>query len=169
MVKNIGFLSCFILLSLMLVACQNKVNHVFNDSTASLQINKSINTKHYSTSDGRDLFYTYPFEFSDLDETEVLSSIIVKLSYEKGCIYLDYGPYKASPLLPYGVSSWDENNKTLKYFNATYRVGDTIETGGYLFPESEGNGYTTDGFKTTPSSVCKLNNIIVLHGLPVLK
>ena len=162
------YIPALFLIPLILSGCQTIPLPIPNERNLEQGTKNLENLVHYSTNSGFNLFYTYPFEFSDLEKPDVLSGVIVKLGYENNCIYFQYGPHKAVPLLPYGVSSWDEKNHTLKYFNAIYKVGDTIKSGGAIFPKSEINGYTSNGFKTTPSETCDLQKILVLHGLPEL-
>ena len=151
---------------LLLTACQTTLEADPTSVTFSNEAQSLKPLVHYATSSGTDLFYTYPFKFSDLEEIEILENVKVQLKYEEGCIYFQYGPHKAIPLLPYGVSSWDNNNKTLKYFNVVYKVGDTIDSGGTMTSKENPNGYVSNGFKTNPSNKCDLEKMLVLFGLP---
>ena len=100
-------------LAVLLTACQ---------STSLSQPDLSQTTKaeqhsepliHYPSWSSESLFYTYPFEFSDLDKIDVMDEVNVRLAYEEGCVYLYYGPNKTIPFLPNGQASWDDKNKTL--------------------------------------------------------
>ena len=121
---------------------------------------------HYRTSGNESLFYTYPFEFSDLDKSDVMDEVNVRLAYEEGCVYLYYGPYKTIPFLPNGQASWADKNKRLKYFNIVYKVGDIIESGGYKLRPSDQERYAKEGFVNQASSRCDVKEMMRLSGLP---
>lgn len=159
-------LYAFMFLPLGLAACQTTLEPDPAPTTVVKKIQDQKPLVHYPTNSGTNLFYTYPFKLSDLEKVEVLENVKVQLNYDEGCIYFQYGRHKAVPLLPYGVSSWDENNKTLKYFNAIYKVGDTIDGSGTLTSKANPNGYVSNGFRTTPSDKCDLEKMLVLFGLP---
>ena len=102
-------------LAMLLTACQN-LSAPQPDLSQTIKIEQhSEPLIHYRTSGNESLFYTYPFEFSDLDKSDVMNEVNVRLAYEEGCVYLYYGPYKTIPVLPNGQASWDDKNKTLKY------------------------------------------------------
>lgn len=160
-IRNVSIFFCVLLTACQVITSPSKDMKVAKDYSQS-----TMPLVHYSSTSGQGLFYTYPFNFSDLNESEILQGVNVQLKYENECIYFQYGPHKAVPLLPYGVSSWDKKNQTLKYFNVIYQVGDTISAGGTLTSKDNPNGYILKGLKTTPSDKCNLDKILVLFGLP---
>lgn len=119
--------------------------------------------RHNFTSRGESLFYTYPFEYSDLGEVGLLSGISRILTVEDGCLYLLDGNEKTLPIFPAGTT-WDKDNQTLKYFNKIYQVGDTIHAGGFslnLQQEKESKKYLT---KATIG--CEVSKMTWVQGLP---
>lgn len=153
-------------LAMILVACQST-------SLPQPDLSQTIKVKqhsepliHYRTSGHESLFYTYAFEFSDLDKIDVMDQVNVRIAYEEGCVYLYYGPYKTIPFLPNGQASWDDKNKTLKYFNVVYEVGDIIESGGYKLRPSDRERYAKEGFVNQASSRCDVKEMMRLSGLP---
>ena len=73
---------------------------------------------------------------------------------------------KTIPVLPNGQASWDDKNKTLKYFNVVYEVGDIIESGGYKLRPSDRERYAKEGFANQASSRCDVKEMMMLSGLP---
>lgn len=153
-------------LAVLLTACQSTSLSRL-DSSQTIKVEQhSKPLMHCPTSGGEKLFYTYPFEFSDLDKIDVMDQVNVQLAYEEGCVYLYYGPNKTIPFLPNGQASWDDKNKTLKYFNVIYEVGDIIESGGYKLRSSDRERYAKDGFVNQASSRCDVKEMTMLSGLP---
>ena len=153
-------------LAMLLTACQN-LSAPQPDLSQTIKIEQhSEPLIHYRTSGNESLFYTYPFEFSDLDKSDVMNEVNVRLAYEEGCVYLYYGPYKTIPVLPNGQASWDDKNKTLKYFNVVYEVGDIIESGGYKLRPSDRERYAKEGFANQASSRCDVKDMMRLSDLP---
>jgi|GEM_PF-2225982 len=153
-------------LAMLLAACQN-TSLSQPDLSQTIKVEQhSEPLLHYRTSGNESLFYTYPFEFSDLDKSDVMNEVNVRLAYEEGCVYLYYGPYKTIPFLPNGQASWDDKNKTLKYFNVVYEVGDIIESGGYKLRPSDRERYAEEGFANQASSRCDVKDMMRLSDLP---
>ena len=153
-------------LAMLLTACQN-LSAPQPDLSQTIKIEQhSEPLIHYRTSGNESLFYTYPFEFSDLDKIDVMDEVNVRLAYEEGCVYLHYGPYKTIPVLPNGQASWDDKNKTLKYFNVVYEVGDIIESGGFILAPWHRERYAKEGFVNQASSRCDVKEMMMLSGLP---
>jgi hypothetical protein len=151
---------------MLLAACQN-TSLSQPDLSQTIKVEQhSEPLLHYRTSGNESLFYTYPFEFSDLDKSDVMNEVNVRLAYEEGCVYLYYGPYKTIPFLPNGQASWDDKNKTLKYFNVVYEVGDIIESGGYKLRPSDRERYAEEGFANQASSRCDVKDMMRLSDLP---
>jgi len=153
-------------LAVLLAACQS-TSVPQPDLSQTVKIEQhSKPLLHYPSWSSESLFYTYPFEFSDLDKIDVLDEVNVRLAYEEGCVYLYYGPYKTIPFLPNGQASWDDKNKTLKYFNVVYEVGDIIESGGYKLRPSDRERYAEEGFANQASSRCDVKDMMRLSDLP---
>ena len=153
-------------LAMLLTACQN-TSLSQPDLSQTIKVEQhSEPLVHYRTSGNESLFYTYPFEFSDLDKSDVMDEVNVRLAYEEGCVYLYYGPYKTIPFLPNGQASWDDKNKTLKYFNVIYEVGDIIESGGFILAPWHRERYAKEGFVNQASSRCDVKDMMRLSGLP---
>ena len=153
-------------LAVLLTACQStSLSRPDSNQTSKVE-QYSEPLIHYRTSGNESLFYTYPFEFSDLDKIDVMDQVNVRLAYEEGCVYLYYGTNKTIPFLPNGQASWDDKNKTLKYFNVVYEVGDIIESGGYKLRSSDRERYAEEGFVNQASSRCDVKEMTMLSGLP---
>ena len=153
-------------LAMLLAACQS-LSAPQPDSSQTIKVEQHLEPLlHYRTSGNESLFYTYPFEFSDLDKSDVMNEVNVRLAYEEGCVYLYYGPYKTIPVLPNGQASWDDKNKTLKYFNVVYEVGDIIESGGHKLRPSDRERYAKEGFVNQAPSRCDVKEMMMLSGLP---
>ena len=153
-------------LAMLLAACQS-LSAPQPDLSQTIKVEQHLEPLlHYPSWSSESLFYTYPFEFSDLDKSDVMNEVNVRLAYEEGCVYLYYGPYKTIPFLPNGQASWDDKNKTLKYFNVVYEVGDIIESGGYKLRPSDRERYAKEGFANQASSRCDVKDMMRLSGLP---
>ncbi len=153
-------------LAMLLAACQS-TSLSQPDLSQIIKVEQhSDSLIHYPSWSSESLFYTYPFEFSDLDKIDVMDEVNVRLAYEEGCVYLYYGPNKTIPFLPNGQASWDDKNKTLKYFNVVYEVGDIIESGGYKLRPSDRERYAKEGFVNQAPSRCDVKEMTMLSGLP---
>ena len=153
-------------LAMLLAACQS-LSAPQPDLSQTIKVEQHLEPLlHYPSWSSESLFYTYPFEFSDLDKIDVMDEVNVRLAYEEGCVYLYYGPNKTIPFLPNGQASWDDKNKTLKYFNVVYEVGDIIESGGYKLRPSDRERYAKEGFANQASSRCDVKEMMMLSGLP---
>ena len=153
-------------LAMLLVACQS-LSAPQPDLSQTIKVEQHLEPLlHYPSWSSESLFYTYPFEFSDLDKIDVLDEVNVRLAYEEGCVYLYYGPNKTIPFLPNGQASWDDKNKTLKYFNVVYEVGDIIESGGFILAPWHRERYAKEGFANQAPSRCDVKEMTMLSGLP---
>ena len=141
-------------LAMLLAACQS-LSAPQPDSSQTIKVEQHLEPLlHYRTSGNESLFYTYPFEFSDLDKSDVVNEVNVRLAYEEGCVYLYYGP-GIKPFLFYRMVKQAGMTK-IKRSNiyVVYEVGDIIESGGYKLRPSDRERYAKEGFANQASSRC---------------
>lgn len=157
------------LICISLTACQNiNTQQAAVTDNSNQLLNNHVHIPHSVTSYGHNLYYTYPFSYADLDNKMYTADRLhTTLAYENGCLYLMRGNEKTMPYFPFGTT-WDEDNKTLRYHNIIYQIGDTIVSNdGTRSLESEKQYLEKSGskFVTTPAEKCKTKRLTEIEGL----
>ena len=98
--------------------------------------------KHYTSSSVK--YYNYR-KYDDQGRVipEELSGAAGRFVWENNCLVFisAYGGYRATPILPYGITKWDYDSKTLLIKDVFIKMNDLIETGGVFYdtpPDKEG-------------------------------
>lgn len=86
--------------------------------------------KHYISSNVK--YYDYK-KYDDQGNILLISpsGISGRFAWEDNClVFIAINGFKATPLLPYGITQWDETSKTLTIENTSIKMGEFIDTNG---------------------------------------
>lgn len=138
----IVLLSCFLMVSCTSVQRTNHKAVDTNEMTIQNNGSNNILSKNYSTDRLFDInkhyissnvkYYDYK-KYDDQGKTLSVSAsgISGQFFWENNClVFITVDGSKATPLLPYGITRWDDTSKTLTIENTPVKMGELIETNG---------------------------------------
>ena len=154
--KNLFRLIAISSLNILATSCVN-IHQIDYEKIDNKQIvlqdeqRKSISNQNLLTNNSFDLRKHYIeanvkyYDYKKYDDQGQLlsvqaSGVAGRFAWENNCLVFisAYGGARATPLLPYGITQWNSNNKTLVIDNTTIKMGDLIEANG-VFTETSLN------------------------------